>query len=226
MNFSTILYVSLAIILIPGYAMADNKKIYSPGFDCDANNLKSVEKLICDDNELSQSDFRLNEIYSLAVSRVKNPSSIKNSQRDWVSRVRNRCKDTECLRRVYESREIYLGTLVVPTGDFEIQFEYFGEKYPIRAWRSNEAETLKEDLNKIFSFRKDIVGEVISCDSVWENHAGSINTGYGGICWAQIEGELNEYFMCSNEVTFNYELVIIRSEYLSVRFLNRYCYGG
>lgn len=171
--------------------------------------------------------FLLNELYSQALEHAKEPAQLKSSQRDWVLKVRNRCNTVSCLMRVYEGREIYLGTLLLPSNHLDIRYEWNGIKEYKSATKSDNTETrqftktLQQSFNN--SNKKDTV---ISCDDVWWDHAGRINAGYGGICWAEIEGQLSEYYICYNEVSFHYEPVIIRNEYLAVRHLLKYCYGG
>ena len=81
----------------------------SPSFDCDRVIEGSVEKLICDDPELSALDRRLSEVFEAALVKEKsNPHPVLLSiQRGWI-KGRNECwKSPElrlCVEQYYERR--------------------------------------------------------------------------------------------------------------------------
>lgn len=64
-----------------------------------------VEKTICGNVDLSQLDEHLGRYYSAAREALGEARAcVAKDQRDWLSSVRNRCKDAECLERVYLER--------------------------------------------------------------------------------------------------------------------------
>ena len=71
-----------------------------------------VEKTICGDTGLEELDEHLGRYYSAARDTLGAASAcIAKDQRDWLSLVRNRCKDAECLKRVYLARLAELDAL-------------------------------------------------------------------------------------------------------------------
>lgn len=199
---------------------------HSPAFDCSFESLNKVEMLICNDDELSQKDFQINQLYILAMEKSQNKDQLKKSQKNWITKIRSKCTTIECLKSVYESQEIFLGGIAISDSKYKIKSEYRGNTTEQSCWKTNDNDTLVREMNLGFPNRDNANFTIFSCDSVWQNHTGKINSGWGGICWAEIDGKLSEYFMCSNAVTARYSPVIIRNEYLLVRFLQQECYGG
>jgi uncharacterized protein len=70
-------------------------------FNCEAATSK-VEKLICDDRELSALDDQM-AVWYRAVRRALLPESEYDNQRRWLSE-RNRCLTRQCLKDLYDSR--------------------------------------------------------------------------------------------------------------------------
>lgn len=211
--------IAFLLLTLSKNMFASNRD-YSSGLDCSLEGLSNIEIMICNDEELLQKDFRMNRIYKMALEKSNNKEQVQTKQKNWINEVRNRCNSAECLKNIYESQEIFLGGIAINDGKFKMKSEWRD------SWKTNDGVTLVEGMNNSFSHRKDITGFVISCDDVWENHAGRINHGWGGICWAVIDGNVNEYFICSNAVSYDYEPVAIRNEYLLVRYLEQHCYGG
>ena len=80
-------------------------------------NLSVQEKMICESPSLSSLDFKLDRIYSLAYAVSDPKLSLKQSQRQWLSRSRSLCKDDDCLRLTYENRISELLTLIQSQSD-------------------------------------------------------------------------------------------------------------
>lgn len=76
---------------------------YSASFDCESK-LKKIEEIICADGELLMLDEILNTTYGLTFKISENKSALKLEQRNWLTSIRNRCKDEQCVGRVYEDR--------------------------------------------------------------------------------------------------------------------------
>lgn len=78
-------------------------KSHAASFDCQkARN--AVEQLICLDPQLSAADERMAGLYSRAVNAAEDPRAVRQSQRDWLRLVRNRCDGRECLVAAYAER--------------------------------------------------------------------------------------------------------------------------
>jgi uncharacterized protein len=85
-------------------------------FNCE-NATSTIEKLICNNSELSLSDETLNNLYRTALdhasldSYVKNDSNLINEQKKWLKNIRNACKEVSCLEKAYEERNAQLEKL-------------------------------------------------------------------------------------------------------------------
>lgn len=71
-------------------------------FDCTRAGTK-VEKLICDDVELSGLDDELNKAYRDALKDGMSKDAISDSQKNWL-KERNRCSSVQCLHDSYQQR--------------------------------------------------------------------------------------------------------------------------
>ena len=81
----------------------------SAGFDCALAGTK-IEKLICQDMELSALDSRMSEAYEQALTPTNDTSQMKEQQHRWLRDVRNRCSDFYCLKSAYTRRIEQLST--------------------------------------------------------------------------------------------------------------------
>ncbi|MBP1680711.1 MAG: hypothetical protein H6Q35_1050 [Proteobacteria bacterium] len=79
--------------------------LFGASFDCDKATTK-VEKMICQDEELSKLDKKLSEVYTSFYLLTK---EIKTDQRAWVKQ-RNQCQDTNCIKELYQVRIKELNT--------------------------------------------------------------------------------------------------------------------
>lgn len=75
---------------------------HAASFDCAKAGTK-VEKLICEDVELSKLDEELNAAYKAALKDQTQGDSIKQAQKKWM-KERNGCADAACVKRAYEVR--------------------------------------------------------------------------------------------------------------------------
>lgn len=74
-------------------------------FDC-SKAKSDVEKMICQDDELSKMDEKLSEVYTSFYLLTK---EIKTDQRAWIKQ-RNQCQDTNCIKEAYATRAEELTT--------------------------------------------------------------------------------------------------------------------
>jgi uncharacterized protein len=83
------------------------------GFDCTKAST-TIEKLICADAYLSKLDSELSEVYYeaqpsyIAINGETGAriDPLGKDQQRWLRNVRNSCKDSSCLQKVYEARII------------------------------------------------------------------------------------------------------------------------
>jgi uncharacterized protein len=79
---------------------------HHPSFSCNQANNRTIEKLICQNNELSALDRKLSGVYAAAVKKATNehPPLLKAEQIGWI-KGRNECSrstDREaCIREYY-----------------------------------------------------------------------------------------------------------------------------
>ncbi|MDH2915515.1 MAG: lysozyme inhibitor LprI family protein [Gallionella sp.] len=85
----------------------------SASFDCAKASTK-IEKLICDDAELSKLDKELNTAYKIGLQAEKQAASIRQNQKQWVME-RNACSSILCIKDKYKTRITQLSSLN-PTG--------------------------------------------------------------------------------------------------------------
>jgi hypothetical protein len=61
--------------------------------------------MICSDAVVSEFDEHLSRYYQAAMTSLGNAKQcLKADQRSWIARVRDQCKDRDCLERVYLTR--------------------------------------------------------------------------------------------------------------------------
>ncbi|MDD5385499.1 MAG: lysozyme inhibitor LprI family protein [Gallionella sp.] len=104
-------YLWYVICLIGGLSMMQTAQTAS--FDC-AKVATKVEKLICDNAELSKLDDELSAAYKAALQDAKEADTIKQAQKQWM-KERNGCSDAVCVKRTYEARLSSLAAMRTPT---------------------------------------------------------------------------------------------------------------
>lgn len=72
-------------------------------FDC-AKAASYVEKTVCSDEGLSNSDEELARAYRVAMGLVTDTRSLKEGQQHWLRQVRNQCETPTCLSDAYDKR--------------------------------------------------------------------------------------------------------------------------
>jgi uncharacterized protein YecT (DUF1311 family) len=71
-------------------------------FDCAKASTK-IEKIICDNPEISKLDDELSASYKTALQDEKQADAIREAQKQWI-KGRNSCADAACVKRAYEMR--------------------------------------------------------------------------------------------------------------------------
>lgn len=89
------------IIAVIGFLFAATT--FAASFDCTKAGTP-IEKAICSYPELSALDEQLASIYRIAATTAADQSQLKHEQRTWISQVRNKCEDANCLALTYQTR--------------------------------------------------------------------------------------------------------------------------
>lgn len=77
--------------------------VSAASFDCQKASTQ-VESAICMDNDLSFLDDQMAEIYNKVLNSRERKEDLRAGQREWISKIRNSCKDTDCLSDAYLDR--------------------------------------------------------------------------------------------------------------------------
>ncbi|MCX7091980.1 MAG: lysozyme inhibitor LprI family protein [Methylobacter sp.] len=96
-NPKTLLFITISVGIL-----LFTLESHAAGFNC-AKASTFVEKTICSEKQLSDLDDLLAQTYKKAASNVTDKKTLKSEQLVWLKN-RNQCKDTDCLKDVYEER--------------------------------------------------------------------------------------------------------------------------
>ena len=139
----------LSVVLIA----AIPAQAHAAGFPC-GKAVTKVEKMICDDDELSADDEELSRLYQAIIGAAKDREQVKGLQTSWLEDVRNKCADTACLIDAYITRteELRKAIWEIPA-ESGVEFrasEYYEEKdvYTITGKKRNKRRI---DLGTYFS---------------------------------------------------------------------------
>lgn len=195
---------------------------YETSFDCKNNKVGSKEDLICNDEELAAKDLALSKAYKTVLDLSKNKESLKKDELYWLLSVRNRCETKECLEDVYLQREIYFGNKIIENTSENLAV-FIGEKPLFKDTKIAEFV----DMLKKHEETKRIKLDILNCDTLYRTEAGTINTGYGGICTVKINKEIKEVNICFNMAfAYDYQVIETRNDYVLAKFLLTNCFGG
>nr|WP_284694527.1 lysozyme inhibitor LprI family protein [Geomonas sp. Red32] len=102
-----------AVSVLAFLAVSNPLKVPAAGFDCSKAKTK-MEKLLCDDLELSSADDRLSQLYKKVLAKSKERDKLIAAQREWLKK-RNAFSDREVLLKLYKDRTVELeGPVLVP----------------------------------------------------------------------------------------------------------------
>ncbi len=78
---------------------------FAASFDCSKASTRA-ELEICTDETLSELDTHLATYLKKVISSSSqdDAAKLRQSQRQWLTEIRNRCQDNECIKLAYESR--------------------------------------------------------------------------------------------------------------------------
>lgn len=64
----------------------------------------NAEKMLCSNTRLSEADDRMARVFRQAIHHGADPATLMESQRKWLSEVRDSCNDVECMLKAYADR--------------------------------------------------------------------------------------------------------------------------
>ncbi|MEK7323145.1 MAG: lysozyme inhibitor LprI family protein [Pseudomonadota bacterium] len=131
--------------------------VSAASFDC-KKAVSEVEKLICQNPELSRLDDEMTRMYKKALASAPDkplPASdgrdwLKKEQRGWLRYTRNACTTATCLKPAYESQIITLTLGVQPDQKIRRHPDVWGAELPTDATgRAEEARIFEDHLGRI-----------------------------------------------------------------------------
>lgn len=163
---------------------------FGASFNC-AKSFVKIEKLICENSEISKLDEELAHVY--ATLKKKEKSSLVDDQRRWLKDIRNSCNEESCVLNAYKMR----------INDLSDRLNCVGAESKILGRWSNKTNGYFEEM--LFS-SKDGVRKFGS----WRHH----NPEFFGT-WKLIGCSLNITGL-SNYISFDYIINIIEKSKLDV----------
>ena len=126
-------------------------------FDCNRNiALSHIEKMICENKELSEVDKKLGEVYKKALAISTNDQSLKAEQKVWLRTKRDLCSNISCLLEAYNIRLIdfyrksiannraKIDKLAIKTADIK-EFEQITDAAEVIADKDTELDRLAKE---------------------------------------------------------------------------------
>lgn len=141
----------LLVFIIITYA---EEAFYETSYNCTKTTKGSVERSVCINKALAKLDKELSSIYS-SFYYVTN--EIKSDQREWVKQ-KNKCKDTACIQKAYETRIADLNTSLTNEKTFpQIYLQAMKQaQNKMGFWRDPNMIGIAEDvLNQEIEFKND-----------------------------------------------------------------------
>ena len=102
-GYATVRSPAIALYVITVWITLWAGPAFAAGFDCTKAHT-TLERLICADKTLSNLDGQLSRLYNSVVSHSVNPEGIKRQQREWIRKVRDKCRSASCLKDAYQKR--------------------------------------------------------------------------------------------------------------------------
>lgn len=143
--------------------------LFAASFDC-TKATTNVEKMICADEQLSQLDTKLSQIYSSFYFLTQ---EIKSDQRAWMKK-RNTCKESSCVKTFYQQRVEELNTSLANQNTFprtyldamktaqESMQEVDPQTVTSVPYNKNQSKEFKEDFFRFrnITFKTPLIAEV------------------------------------------------------------------
>lgn len=113
--------------------------VQAASFDCARANTK-IEKMVCDDPELSKLDSDTSAVFKKMLGESENKPQDIRIQRQWLKEVRNSCKDKKCLKTAYQGRLEELSKVQVQ----EVAIKPESGPYVVRCDKRNQLLIISE----------------------------------------------------------------------------------
>ncbi len=98
------------LIALLTIALQASVETQAASFDCERASTQT-ERFICSDELLSELDSRLAKAYVRFLKAQKDSKPAREQQRKWITEIRDRCTNKDCLGEVYSKR---ISQLMVP----------------------------------------------------------------------------------------------------------------
>jgi uncharacterized protein len=96
-------FQAFATVAFCGLLALPGGKSSAASFDC-RKAATDIERRVCAEPALSALDEKLDRAYREALDAAADKETIRRAQREWLTELRNRCPDANCLKGVYEAR--------------------------------------------------------------------------------------------------------------------------
>lgn len=203
-------------------------------FDC-AKASTRVEKIICNNQELSDLDAKMDQVYrdSLSAYDYYKGLEVTSDQRKWIKITRSACKDVACIKNAYLLR---IDELNAPFNSKQNQPHNIFLKDVIVKTQNGAALLVGNPHERISSFNDDLVhrrlhGKITQCKTLIDVPVGTShgNHSYGGLC-NYSEGDHNSNVMiCNDEMVGHFKIHKTDRE-ISIQelvdFVVSNCFGG
>ena len=64
----------------------------------------NAEKMLCSNSRLALAEERMAYAFREAIRHGADPSALMQSQRRWITEIRDACNEVECMMKAYEDR--------------------------------------------------------------------------------------------------------------------------
>ena len=102
----TKILVLMILVLVNVWGIEENK-FYETSYNCSKTKVKSVEWLVCKDEELANLDVKLSTFYRQIKDKKALTYATQSMQSKWIT-TKNHCKTIECIKNAYNARNIEL----------------------------------------------------------------------------------------------------------------------
>ncbi len=208
---------------IIGFFLLMSVDVSAASFNC-TQELNSVEKIICSNQDASNLDQELSFFYELKIRHSSDEGKlvIKDDQLDWLRNVRNKCLSIDCIKNSYMIRIYHLNNYKSDSVSHKISYD--GELLFANEYYNSDT--------RISSFSEIVArkfgSEITSCFSLVGIRGGK-NTSYGGYCTLMEDEKELEVLICDDEMVGHFQMEPakdIPDVYAIAIFVRENCYGG
>lgn len=208
--------------------------VQAASFDC-TKAASKIEKMICNNQELSDLDSRMAQAYKDALSVYDYYAGLQvtREQKNWLSHTRHRCNDDACLKSTYLSRIEKLNAPFAPRP--QRKPDAFIKDVAVNT--GNGAALIVSNPNeRTDSFNGDIKGsglkgKISQCKVLIDVPVGTAhgNHSYGGLCALSEDEKKSNIMICNDDMIGHFKMDKVMHEVTMqelVDFVVSNCYGG